>query len=186
MSVVRRVLPDSLGPDYEQERRRLEGELVALLADSTSTIVVSPVQAMAIVYGLRVPAHTRRRLHTMLRDESALLGGAGRVYVLRDARDPPNRLKIGVTVRRVAQRLSEHRHDLCSRTDVVIVASVACAHAELLESCVHLLLECAHLPHLVNTHTQRAATEYYEISNLRRLELLLRTLARYITTHVRR
>ena len=182
MSVVRQVVPESLGTEFEADRRRLQRELEATLNRvSSSERALTPVECLAVVYALRAPEHTRHRLRNVLRYADYRRARFGCVYVLRDSRDPEGRVKIGMTCSHGA-RLAQHRRDLDDRHGlaVMMLCRVESGFPALLERLAHVLLECAHSSHLVNTHTGRVASEYFDVPNVRRLELMLRALARYV------
>jgi len=171
MSVVRRELPTPLDRSMEPTRLELERELEAALARGDR--LPSPVQLFAIVYGLVAPQHTRRLIRRALRSDWLATGGC--VYVFRDRRDPADRVKIGMSTRCAGARLAEHRCELGD--EPVLLVEVACTMPGLVERVAHTLLECAHEEQLVNTRTHRRATEYFRVSNVARLDLLLRALA---------
>ena len=168
-------------------RSRAEEALRERLDDTAtadpSWLPPSPRTLMTIVYGVVMPEGVGYALEAIERArlDPPAMRRPGFVYVLRDARDEPSLVKIGSTSRPdVERRLAEHRRALGDRQGryVGIVFAVATRRPRTLEATAHVLLECAHQPMLFNSVTRTRATEYFLLSNLSRLELLLRALAR--------
>ena len=166
---------------YAQYRRAL---IESLAVPANKRRPYSPLDAYSLLFNERLDSNIQWRitmLYTQLAHTESEYVRTGHVYVFRDARDPPDVVKIGSTRQRVERRLNQWRRDLNADAETIyLLFAYRTPAASFAEDVLHALLACAWLPNRYNARTGARLVEYFQIGDLDALRYLCQAVTRHV------
>jgi len=168
----------------EYERRMLLKKL--LLPFDARVEPPCPLTAYSLLFCEILSINIQRRVRTLYcANWKMTAADAGHVYVFRDTRDgSASIVKIGSTTAHDPEhRIAQWRktlHTTSSSGELFALFTFTCVHALFAEKVIQALLFCQWLPKRVNARSGARLLEYFDVSDLRALEMLCRAVVRHV------
>lgn len=151
--------------------------------------ILFPPDAYTYIFLRRADFVIEQSIRTLLDNERRRVArgqfdSPGVIYAFWISGEPTNRIKIGRSVQRPHERMSEWNRMLASDGARVInqLFAFKTRYNSLSERIIHTTLACEHLAKLRHPISGNALTEFYDIDNVMALRLFVALCVRYADT----